>query len=344
MIKTNLMHKILNLKGNSIAFAAPLLLIGIIVFLSQSKTFTVNPDSLSLGITLDLLLTVPLIYFLLIRNKDIPNITVVPFFVAGVIIASFILPEENQYYLNLAKTWVLPVVELGILTLIIIKVRKATKYFIQIDNPDFFTALKGACAEALPKQVVVPFAFEIGVFYYAFVDWKKRRPNKNEFTYHKDSGSIALLATILFLVIFETIAIHLLLAKWSDTAAWIMTGLSIFSGYQVLGFLKSLSRRPITITDEYLNLYCGILSEAVVPLKDIEKVELSSKFLDFDQSTRPLSPLGKIEGHNVVITLQKEHVISGFYGIKRKFRTLALHVDQKEEFKAQIEARKSQLS
>ena len=118
------MNKTFNLEKNLIIFGIPLIIIGMIVFISKSMIFNANPSILSIGITFDLLLTVPFVYFLLIRKTKIPKTTVVPFLIVGIIICSFILPAENQYYLNLFKSWVLPIVELSILSFVIFNVRK----------------------------------------------------------------------------------------------------------------------------------------------------------------------------------------------------------------------------
>jgi SNF family Na+-dependent transporter len=129
--------------------------------------FPNNPDSLAIGITVDLLLTVPFVYFLLIRKTSIPKTTVVPFLILGIIICSIILPSENQYFLNLFKIWVLPIIEISILSYVIYNVRKAIKRYKLNKNRslDFFTALKSTCYAILPKEVVILLVTEIAVFY-----------------------------------------------------------------------------------------------------------------------------------------------------------------------------------
>ena len=194
------MNKAVNLKKNLMIFAIPLLIIVIMVFITKSNVFMANPNTLSIGITFDLLLTVPLIYFLLIRKTNIPKTTMVPFLILGIIICSLILPTKNQFYLNLFKTWVLPIVELSILYFVIFNVRKGIKRY-KLNNTesfDFFTTLKSTCYEILPKGAVIPIVTEIAVFYYGFVYWKRRKLKDNEFAYHKDSGTVTLLIAVIF--------------------------------------------------------------------------------------------------------------------------------------------------
>jgi hypothetical protein len=335
------MNKTINFHKTLLILGIPLLIIGAMILLANTSLFRSNPDGLAIGITFDLLLTVPLVYFLLIRKTSIPKTTVVPFLIFGVIICSIILPSENQQYLNLFKVWVLPIVELSVISFVIYKVRKGVKSYKQKkgDSVDFFATLKNTCYEILPKGVLIPLVTEIAVFYYGFINWKRRILNENEFSYHKDSGTITLLIALIFIVAIETVAFHSLLEKWSDIAAWILTFLSIYSGIQLLGFLKSMFKRPISIESEQLFLRYGIMSEATIDLKNIESIEISSKDIELNEDTRKLSFLGELESHNVVIHLKEENTLIGLYGKKRTFKHLAFHVDDKNEFQNQLNIR-----
>ena len=328
------MNRTLNFQKNSIIFGIPVLIIGLMIILAKSSIFTTNPNTLSIGITFDLLLTVPLVYFLLIRKTSTPKITVVPFLVIGIIVCSLILPTENQYYLNLFKTWVLPIVELSILLFVIFNIREALKKYKEkkTDSIDFFTTLKSTCYEILPKSVVIPVVTEIAVFYYGFIYWKKRKLNENEFSYHKNSGTVALLIAIIFIVAIETIVLHILLQKWNITVAWILTILSIYLGFQLFGFLKSMSKRPFLIQNGKLFLRYGIMNETTIDLNNIESIEISSKDIEPDTKTKRLSILGSLESHNMIIKLKTENDLIGLYGIKRKFENLAFYVDDKNSF------------
>ncbi|TQI71287.1 hypothetical protein JM79_2215 [Gramella sp. Hel_I_59] len=329
------MNKTINLQKNLIIFGIPFLIIGLIIFIAKSQLFINNSNNLATGITFDLLLTVPFIYFLLIRKTNIPKTTVVPFLILGIVISSIILPSENQYYLNLFKTWVLPIVEISILSFVIYNVRKGIKHYNlnKTESFDFFTTLKNTCYEILPKGFVIPVVTEIAVFYYGFIYWKKRDLKENEFSYHKESGTIALMIVIIFLVAIETAVIHILLAKWSNTAAWILTFLSIYTGIQIFGFLKSMFKRPISIENNKLFLRYGIMKEATINIEDIESIEVSSKDVELNKETRNLSLLGELESHNLIIRLKKENTLIGLYGMKRKFKNLTFHVDDKIKFK-----------
>lgn len=332
-IKTNDMNRTILLNRNLINFGIPIGLFAILIFLIKSPFLDGN-DTLSSAITADLLLTVPLVYFLLIRKSQIPKTTVIPVMVIGLLIGLYFLPKESQTYLGLFKYWVLPIIELSILTFIIIQVRRAIKKYksLKSSTPDFFNALKNTCNEILPKKLVIPFATEVAVFYYGFINWKTREINDNEFTYHKNSGTPALFYAFILIIGIETIAIHFLLTRWSFIAAWILTALSIYTAIQVFGFAKSLTQRPISINQESLALKYGILNEVEIPFSDINEIELSKKSLEKNELTKTLSPLGELESHNVIIHLKKENELVGIYGMKKRFNLLGLHIDEPKEF------------
>ena len=160
------MSRTLNHQRNLIIFGIPLLIIGLMILFAKSSAFISNPDALAIGTTFDLFLTVPFIYFLLIRTTDIPKTTVFPFMIFGIIICSIILPSENQYYLDIFKTWALPVVEISILSFVIYKVRKGIKSYKsnKTESFDFFTTLKNTCSEILPKAILIPVVTEWSVY------------------------------------------------------------------------------------------------------------------------------------------------------------------------------------
>lgn len=332
------MNRALNIQKYLIIFGIPILIIGVLIILAKSSLFKANPNALSIGITVDLLLTVPVIYLILVRKTNIPRATFVPFVIAGMIICSIILPEQNQYYLDLFKTWVFPIIEVSILLYIIFNVSKAIKQYKLKKNKtiDFYTALKSTCYDILPKGLVVPVVTEIAVFYYGFVYWKKKKLNENEYSYHKNSGTVALFIAIILIIAIETLVLHILLEKWSTLAAWILTFLSIYSGIQLFGFLKSMFKRPISIENDKLFLRYGIMNESIIDIKHIESIEVSTKPQELNKNIRKLSFLGELESHNVVIKLKEENTLTGLYGITKKYKTLVLHVDKKIEFVTRI--------
>lgn len=319
-------------------FGIPLALLFTLVLLMQFPLFQ-GSDTLNLALTADLLLAVPVVYLLLIRKSAIPNTTVVPVMMLGLLLGLYFLPEGGQVYLQLFKTWALPVIEISVLAFVVFKVRSAVLHHKRHHGKalDFYTAVKRTALDVLPKRIAVPFATEIAVFYYGFFAWKSRELKAHEFSYHKKSGTPATFGAFIFMIGVETAALHLLLAEWNALAAWVLTGLSIYTAIQLFGFGKSLSRRPIYIQDGNLHLRYGILTEARVPLTAISSVALSRKPLVKDQLAQKLSPLGDFESHNVVLSLDQPYTLTGLYGMTKQFHTLGIYLDQPAAFKDFLE-------
>lgn len=310
------------------------------VVLTTTKVFKENVELFSLGVSFDLLITIPLVYFILIRKTQIPKTTIVPLLVFALFIGKYIIPGEHHYYLDLFKRWGLPLIEISVLGFVVLKVHKAIgKFKLNKENDtDFYSILKKTCNDIFPKPFVIPVVTEIAVFYYGFLNWKKRPLRTNEFLYHKESGSVSLLAVLIFLIIIETIVLHILLAMWSNTVAWILSLLSAYSLFQIFGFMRSMSKRPVVIGQDKLYLRYGIMNEAVVKIEDIEAIEISSKDIKLNSETRKFSFLGSLESHNLILHLKKQNTLFGLYGRKSSFKTLLLHIDEKHKFKEQIEA------
>lgn len=326
------MNTSININRSFVVLIIPVLMFAGLAALIKSPLFAGSSEALSLGVTVDLLLTVPLVYFFLIRKTSIHKTTIIPVMIIGMIIGILTLPTHDQRYLTFFRTWIFPLVELFVLTLIVVKLRAAIKKH-RGHSPDFFTTLKGICREILPEKAVALFATEVAVVYYAFISWRSRPLRPNEFSYHKNGEATALFGVVIFLTVAETFITHILLLRWSHTAAWILTGFSIYAVVQIFSFLKSLSKRPVVIGEDSLLLRYGILNEAQIPLKDIAEIEFSSKTIDPIPLVRKISPLGDLISHNVMVHLKKEYQLNGLYGSKKNFTTLAFRVDDEDAFK-----------
>ncbi len=293
---------------------------------------------MAIGVTLDLVVTIPLVYFLFIRKSKIPKTTVVPVIILGVTIGTFLLPSHQQGTLEIFKTFALPLIELSVLAFVFIKVRRVIKsYKAQEHKADFFAAFQEVCVDIFPKKVIPFVSMEVAVFYYGFVAWKKKELGPKEYSYHKNTATQAIMMALLFVVLIETIAFHYLLSGWNIYVAWVLTGLSIYTGFQIFGMARSLSKRPISQSENKLHLRYGILGEVDIPFSEIKSLELSEAEFEQKNGFRKLSPLGDMEAHNVILHLKSEHVITSIYGSKKKAKSIAFAIDEPKKFAAELE-------
>ena len=311
-----------------------------VAWLVKLPVFHQHSSQLSGAVTVDLLLTIPLVYALLIHKTGISKLTVLPLLTAGMVSASYFIPAAHQQWLHLFKLFFFPLTEVLSLWFIVQKFIAVRRQFSKAGHMggDFFDVLKKACYAALPHMLAAGLVSEISVIYYGLVNWKTRRPASNEFTYHKNSGTPALLGCMVFLILIESAAMHLLITRWSSLLAWIFSGISLYTALQFFSYARSLSKRFIAIEEDQLVLRYGIMAETHIHIQHICQVELSARDVTPDAATRKLSPLGQLESHNIILHLKRDHVVQGLFGIRRRFRTLLLHVDDKERFKAELEA------
>ncbi|TXE17069.1 hypothetical protein ES692_10435 [Psychroserpens burtonensis] len=335
------MTKTSTFQKNTIAFIIPLALLILLVFLTNTSLFSVHQSFLSPFVTIDFMITIPILYFLLIRKRSISNVTVAPFLILCIVIASYTIPSENQDLLSLSKTWLIPIIELSVLAVIIIKVRKArTLYKTSVNyHQDFYSALVTYCASLFPKNVAKLVANEVALIYYGFFNFKKTILKDNEFSNYKGSGILSTLSALILVVGIEMITVHIISAKWSPTLAWVLTGLSIYSALQLIGIIRSVPKRPITINEHHLQLRFGILSETTIPYDAIDRIEIiNSSDFDKEKGTKTLSLLGELEQSNIVIYLKSPQQLDFIYGKPKTFTKLLLFVDDNQNFKSKVEA------
>ena len=318
----------------------PLSIVFISVFLAQSVYFQKYPHELSIGITVDLVLTLPIVYFLLIRKKEMPKFTVASVFIAGIVLAGLIIPTEHQAFLVLVKTWAVPIIEIGILSVLIYHIRNTLIAYKQEKNKtaDFFTAINAACQSVLPTRVGKVMAMEIAVLYYLFTWPSKPTLKENEFTNHRKSGTTTVLWVFIGLILSETFVVHILLEKWNTTAAWVLSFLSLYTCLQIIALIKSMGRRPVIcdLNHKKLHLRYGFFSETIIDFKNIKSIELNARSLPADKSVLSFSPFNLLDTHNIIIHLHEKDKLHGFYGSTKNYKSLAIYIDDKKGFMEKI--------
>lgn len=330
------MQNTINLRSNLVVFGIPLLMILSLVLLVKSSFFMPQIPSY---VIIDFLITIPLVYFLLIRKKDISKKTVFTIFIVGVFVASLILPKENQQLLETIKVYLLPIVEIGLVTFVIIKGRRELKKVKEKrELLDSFDVINQVCREILPIKIAGVFAFEIAVFYYGLLNWKKIELKEDEYSYHKDGMATSVILGFLLVVVIEMFVTHAMMKQGNVSGAFVLAILSGYTVLQIVATLRSLAKRPITINKKKEELYLkfGILANAKIPFHKIKCVELNSKEIPEKSLIKFFSPIGRAGGHNVIITFKEEIDFNSFYGITRRANTLALQIDQKEVFVKQL--------
>jgi len=93
-----------------LAFVLPLTLICFLAFLTFSRFFVTHNAKLSIGITLDLIFSVPLLHVLLSKRSKNLKYSATLFFTAGILIAGIVIPKNDQFLLREIKFWIAPLI------------------------------------------------------------------------------------------------------------------------------------------------------------------------------------------------------------------------------------------
>ena len=158
-------------------------------------------------------------------------------------------------------------------------------------------------------------ASEARMFWYALFTWHQKPPVG--FTTYKRAGWPAIYFALGVVVLGEGIPLHFVLPRGWAIASLV---LHVYTLLWLLGDLRAMQLRPITVSRDTLHLRIGLKWEADIPLSEIESVELTQK-----AEGRKLAVLGS---PNLVLRLRKPHDLHGLFGIQRTARTLSLQVDE----------------
>ena len=319
----------------SLAFSSVLFIYLACTIIAYTTKFQLYPDKISLAIILDLLITAPVVYYLVIRRLAISRISTLRIFLIGVLIAGLILSKTDNQFLRIIKTWISPAIELSLIGYIIRKFRKATAAVREKENNsgDFLVHCRAILSSVMGSSKVANiFASEVAVFYYIFSSKDKVVDNKTRFSSYKENGVVLVLSTFLCLFVIETAGMHFLFARWNITFAWILTGLSLYTCMQLFAHIKAVRKRSIIISKSALLLRNGLFGgEANIRFENIDRVEVTKKTL-LAPGVIKLALIKGLENHNTAIHLVEPVTVIKAFGITRKAKILMVQVDQQKGF------------
>jgi len=265
------------------------------VTLVRTRAFARNPDVVAWGVTFDLTLTIPLLYYIfVVRRGAARPITIAPVFAIGATIAALALPRANQQFLHDLRFLVAPL-EVVTTVLVIRRIRSGKA----------------------PDNIAFAFvATELSILKYAFAGWHNRTdvpPNARAFTVHRRSGWGSIVAALMLVIASESIAAHLLVQMWSVRAAWL------------LGDYHALRLRPSFIDGGVLHVRYGLRWSADVALDNIASCEAVR---DEAEWKRPrVLKVAMLEAPRYLIRLREPVVARGLAGFRRTIDAIAIAPD-----------------
>ena len=313
------------------------------LFAAAALGRSAHPDLLALGITLDLVVVVPcLVYFLLVRGRGWPPAVVIPAFLLSLAAAGRVLPADRQQFLQIFQWLAIPL-ELVVIGLVVVKVRQVARRMRTAEPADLadpgtlFERMRDAAREVLGANLLADaLAFEIAVGHCAFAGWRERPvASPRTFTYHRRVAYGAMMGALLLVLAAETVGLHLLLQRWSPATAWVLTGLSIYSAFWLLGLYQAVRLRPIRIEEDRLLIRIGLKWRVEVPFEDVAALEIlrGGTVLPKRKDLLRAVVLGDAR---YLLRLKRPLTAEGAYGMRKQVEQIAFTVDEPQRFEAAL--------
>ncbi len=313
-------------------YAAELLVVG-------PQLLPTRPELGAGAITFDLVVAVPVLFYLLVvRTMRLPAVTLVPVFLGSLFGASLVLPEEHRRYLDLLGRLVVPA-ELLLLGYLGLRVRRGGSAPAD-GRGDPLDRLRATLRRVLPSPLAADaVAHEAAMLGYALLSWRARpdvREGELGFTSHRGNGYGGVLAAAAFMVLIETLAVHLLVQRWSATAAWVLTALSLYGLVWLLGYFQAVRLRPVLLTADALHVRIGLLWSVRVPYGDVASLGAAGAGAPARRAPGYLHAV-TLGPARLLVELREPVRVDGLYGyVKQGVRRIGLAVDDRERFRAEL--------
>lgn len=302
------------------------------------------PDELVLGVTFDLTVMVPLLFYLFLVRKKRSWTWLFPVILISFLTAHWILPEHEQEVLHTLTTGLI-VVEIAFAALIIVKFIRLVHCFRSLDiSVPWLERFEIAIYQSWGKGKLSRFILsEFSIFYYVFASPARTAgpstENGQRFAYRQNSGYTGIYFMVLHALVLEGIGVHFLLQMWSGTAAIIHAALSVYGIIYLTGDYRALGQRPILITGGQLLIRTGVRKHVTIPVQEIEEILPGRVNFEADKNRRDIfkAILMEFDPPQLEIVLKRPVQATGMWGSTYDVSKVYVTVDDLPSFRASIE-------
>jgi hypothetical protein len=286
----------------------------------RSALFARNPDVGAWGVTFDLTITIPLLYwFVLVRPGHARPITLAPLFVLCTAAAAVIVPRGEQAFLHQLRWLAAPleVVTIGLL------------------GASMWRRRPGSAA-ALPlrdRVIAAVVMTEVAVLYHALFCWRAEAEIPDDavaITTHKRSGWGTIVVCFVVLIAFESIGLHLLVQHWSVRAAWIFTALDVYGALWLIGDYHAMRLRPILIRPDSIEVRQGLRLNVTIARDNIASIDVVTSEAQWKR--KGTARVALLDEPRFLILLREPVVAEGIAGIPRTIDSVAILPDDTAAF------------
>jgi hypothetical protein len=307
-----------------------LIVIGMFGFV-KTEFFSTNQIILSKALTLDLLIGIPILYYLIIRKTKIHSKSILKVFTICLFIATLIIPENNIAFIEFIKQVIYPLLKIWIVICIVRKlVQIISEYKVQLKGKNGYELYSTTIRNSFKGKFGEIMLMEFSLLYFLFAAKRKSSSAEKEFGYSKNKGTVEMVFAFIFIIIVETIVAHILIAKWSLVAAVLSTYGSLYLIILFVSILRSRDHFPITVDDENLYLKSGYVNKSNVKFIDIDSIELSSK--SNIPELMKLAAFKGVESHNIIIHFKNTQTILKVFGVQKEYKSIGIFVNEPIKF------------
>lgn len=318
-------------------FTALLLYAGNFLIVNTYTKLTAGPIP-EWPIGFDLLILVPLLYVLMTKPSAKKAIVVI-FALAsiGILVGSYIIPQEDKIaWLTLQKVrWiyigVLALAQAALIASLVMDIRRNW----QSGNLESAVS-RSISSRVADKTVAGLLLADARVWLYAFIRDKSKfsYPRLSFFSAKHDSNASNQQA-FLILIGAEIPIAHGLISLFNQTAAFVVTSLSLYGFVFLYAEYRATLLRPTTFEDDHLHIRHGVIGDLKVPYSMIASVERVSFRPRRERSSIRFVGTGTA---NVSIVLSNGCQLSTLFGSKKLDR-IYIGVDDPSQFAVMISQR-----
>lgn len=311
-------------------WASATLIAGVCAAIVRTPLFARAPEMAAYGVTFDLCLTIPALYYVLVVRRGAHPATLIPVFGVGMLLARLLVPRGHQEFLrSLASLGAM--LEVVLLGVVVARVRNVSRVIRSAEARDPLEKIRIACEGIFGAGRLASFlSAEIAILWFALFSWRRRA--EPGVTFHRAGGWGTVLAGLFVLIAGEGLGAHLLLARWSVRAAWTFTVLDVYTVLWLLGDFQALRLRPATFDGRTLGLRLGMRWSADVDAGNV--LSVSRLAPGAFTKRRDTLRFAILDEPRYEIAFREPVVFRGIAGLERRVRAVALLPDDCAAFEA----------
>ncbi|SDK46581.1 hypothetical protein [Sediminibacillus albus] len=315
-------------------------------------------DMVGLCTALDLVIILPLVLYFFGFKKRVSWLVLCAFILWGLLLANWMIPSEADAYLSYFTQSVI-VIESGVIVLelmlfaiivkrfpVLLKNYRKEKNFHYHFLLSFSAAIQSTFSfknEKLNKfQLTLRIlATDIAAIYYSLFSWRKSVPaivqgKAHSFTFHKDGSYLGVFIMLVHAMVLEIIAVHIMVAQYSHTAAWIVTGLDIYTLLFIIADYQAIRLSPVVLDSKGIHFQKGIRQYGFISWGKVSGINENGKSVrEVGQDRNSISlALHGLEKEQIpyVIKLTGPVEIRQIFGFKKTIQSLYVKMDEGHKF------------